>query len=416
MIWPLWIAFVVLISLFLALDLGVLNRRPHVISAREALGWTALWVAVALLFDVGLYFLYEKQLWGVGHGLGQALSGREAALEFFTAYLVEKSLSLDNIFVIALIFGYFRIPAQFQHRVLFWGILGALVLRGIMIAFGLALIQLFTWTEYLFGALLLFTAFKMVGDEEEHVEPERNPAVRLLRRFLPVTNEIHGQHFMIREGGRLVATPLCLTLVLVETTDVLFAVDSIPAVFTVTRDPFIAFTSNVFAILGLRSLYFALSAVLERFADLKTSLVVLLAFIGLKMMLAHHYPIPTTVSLAFIAGVLLVGVLSSLVGRHQERLQREQQQQTAAGLSTPDDAMQALQNDEPGLAQRQHWFMSIALFTLILLMGLALLVPPLRPIALGVALLALALQYAVARNLMERAQRREAVPSEQEQV
>lgn len=397
MIWPLWIGFVLLILVFLALDLGVFNRKPHVISAREALGWTVLWVVAALAFDAGLWSLYDHHILGIGESVGHSLSGREAALEFLAAYLVEKSLSLDNIFVIALVFNYFRVPSEFQHRVLFWGILGALVLRGVMISGGLVLIDLFSWTEYLFGALLLYTAYKMLGDEQEEVEPEKNAAVRLVRRWLPITPHLHGQRFFIREGstGKLMATPLCLTLVLVETTDVLFAVDSIPAVFTVTRDPFLAFTSNVFAILGLRSLYFALAAILEHFRDLKTSLVVLLAFIGVKMLLSHHYPIPTTVSLAVIAGVLLVGVLSSLVGSHQEALEKK---------TTEARALSPEQRELPHSVQR--WFVSGAIITLVVTTLFALWIPQLRSLALSAAFFALVLQYAMVRSWISRAERR----------
>lgn len=322
MLFP-WIAFLLLILMLLALDLGVLHRKPHAISAREALAWTAFWVALALLFNGLIYLMYKYHWLGVGETVGHPVSGSQAALEFFTAYIVEKSLSLDNIFVIALIFSYFRVPSEYQHRVLFWGIVGALVMRGAMIGGGLALIGMFSWVVYVFGALLLFTAVKMLIVSDDHIEPDHNPFVRFVRGFYPVTKGYRGPHFFVRENGRVAVTPLCLTLVLIESSDALFAVDSIPAVFAVTLDPFIVFTSNVFAILGLRSLYFALAAIMHRFRYLRSSLVFLLAFIGVKMLLEHHYPIPVTVSLAMIGGILLVGVMASLVAGTSPTPERE---------------------------------------------------------------------------------------------
>jgi tellurite resistance protein TerC len=314
MTWLLWTGFLTLIGLLLALDLGVLNRKPHVVSAREALGWTGTWIAVSLLFNALIYVMYENHWFGIGESVTHSISGRQAAVDFFTAYVVEKSLSLDNIFVMAMIFSYFGVPPQYQHRVLFWGILGALVMRGGMIAVGLALISMFSWVTYIFGGLLLLTAAKMLIVQDDNLDPEKNVLLRMVRRWIPVTDAFREHFFFVREHGRLMATPLFLTLALVESTDVIFAVDSIPAVFSVTRDPFIVFTSNVFAILGLRSLYFALAAVMDRFQYLKTSLVFLLAFIGVKMIISHHYPISTEVSLAMIGGILLVGVMASLLG------------------------------------------------------------------------------------------------------
>lgn len=308
-----WIAFTALILGLLALDLGVFHRRPHAIRAGEALGWTAFWVALALCFNGVVYLMYEHHWLGAGESLGHAMEGREAALRFFTAYLVEKSLSLDNIFVIAMIFAFFRVPAEVQHRVLFWGVLGALVMRGAMIAGGLALVQRFTWLVYVFGGLLIATAVKMLVVRHDSLQPERSPLVRLVRRFFPVTDDFHGQRFFVTIDGRRAATPLALALAMVESTDLLFAVDSIPAVFSITLDPFIVYTSNVFAVLGLRSLYFALAALMGRFRYLKMSLVFLLAFIGVKMILTHHHPIPVVVSLAVIGGILTVGVLASVV-------------------------------------------------------------------------------------------------------
>ena len=309
----------------LALDLGVFNKTPHEVSAKEALAWTAVWVAVSLGFNVLVYFIYEHHWLGMGQGAGVPLNGADAALEFFTAYVVEKSLSLDNIFVIAMIFSYFGVPARYQHRVLFWGILGALVLRGGMIAAGLAFIERFSWLIYVFGGVLIVTAVKMLVVRHDNLEPDKNPLVRLIRRVTPVTDGYHEERFFVVVDGRRAATPLFLALALVESTDLLFAVDSIPAVFAVTREPFLVFTSNVFAILGLRSLYFALAAVMDRFRYLKMSLVFILAFVGVKMILTHHWPVPALVSLAFILGILLVGVVASIL--HGQR--------DTAALSSP---------------------------------------------------------------------------------
>ena len=313
-----WIGFLALVLTLLALDLGVFNRRPHVVSTREALGWTAVWVALSLSFNTLVYFMYEQHWLGIGQTVGHPLGGRQAAIEFCTAYLVEKSLSLDNIFVIALIFAYFQVPARLQHRVLFWGVLGALVLRGVMILAGLVFIERFSWVVYVFGGLLIVTAIKMLVAGDEKVEPDRNPLVRLVRRVFPIVG-YREHHFVVNEGGRRAVTTLLLALAMVESTDLLFAVDSIPAVFAVTRDPFLVFTSNVFAILGLRSLYFALAAVLEKFRYMKVSLVFILAFVGAKMILTHHYPIPALVSLTVIVTILLVGVLASLLHSRKGR-------------------------------------------------------------------------------------------------
>ncbi len=317
MIW-IWLGFLGLIAALLALDLGVLNRRAHVISIKEALGWTAFWIALALIFNAGVYYLYEHHWFDIGRQIGSELSGRKAALQFFTGYIVEKSLSLDNIFVIAMIFAYFKIPLKYQHRLLFWGVLGAVVMRGAMIFAGITLINKFQWMIYVFGALLIFTSLRMLLVRDESIDPEKNILVRVLRRICPMTMEIKDHHFFTRIDGRLMATPLCTALMAVESADVLFAVDSVPAVIAVTRDPFLVFTSNVFAILGLRSLYFALAAMLDRFRHMKFSLVFLLAFIGVKMMLSHHYQIPTIVSLSVIVGILSVGIIVSVIAGRKE--------------------------------------------------------------------------------------------------
>lgn len=308
----LWIGFVAFVLGMLALDLGVFNREAHVIRVREAFAWTSVWIVLALGFNVAVHFMYQHHWLGIGLEIDHELTGRDAALQFFTGYLVEKSLSLDNVFVIALIFAYFRVPAVYQHRVLFWGVLGALVMRGVMIAAGVALIRRFDWVVYVFGALLILTAVKLIIAQHDSIEPNRNPLVRAARRLYPVSHEFEGERFFTRLNGRFAITPLFLVLLMVESSDVLFAVDSIPAIFAITRDPFLVFTSNIFAILGLRSLYFALAGVLHRFRYLKMSLVFVLAFVGVKMMLSHHHPIPTMASLAVICGILAVGVLASL--------------------------------------------------------------------------------------------------------
>lgn len=298
-----WIAFNALVLFLLALDLGVFNRKAHAVSVREALGWSAVWISLAI---------------GFGLWIGQAM-GRQAMLEFYAGYLVEQALSVDNLFVFILIFGYFRIPQELQHRVLFWGILGALLMRGAMIGAGAVLLAKFHWIIYVFGAFLIYTGAKMAFSGDSEIEPEQNPVIRLVRRFLPLTTKFHGEKFFVREtlepGGvaRLVATPLFVVLALVETTDVVFAVDSIPAIFGVTRNPFLVYTSNVFAILGLRSLYFVLANIIGKFHLLKYGLSVVLAFVGLKMLLSEIRPIAIGPSLGIVAGVLVGSVLLSLV-------------------------------------------------------------------------------------------------------
>ncbi len=336
----LWVGFVALVLVLLALDLGVFNRRPHVVSVKEALSWTAFWVALSLAFNVFIYFAYENDWGHFSPAESEFLDGKTAALHFFTAYIIEKSLSLDNIFVIAMVFAFFRVPAQYQHRVLFWGVLGALVMRGLAIWGGIALIHRFSWVVYIFGALLIFTAVKMLVTRHDTVEPEKNLAVRAFRKFWPVTSVYHAQRFFIRVDGKRVATPLFVTLIIIESTDLLFAVDSIPAVFAVTTDPYIVFTSNVFAILGLRSLYFALAAVIEKFRYLQMSLVFILAFVGVKMLLSHHYPINPVVSLCVILGLLTVGVIASVFGPKSE----------SARLASPLDEARA-SSRVPSLAQ-----------------------------------------------------------------
>jgi len=298
----LWIGFNVFILGLLALDLGVFNRKVHVISVREAGIWTAVWVSLALIFAGGVF----------------AFAGQQKAIEFATGYVIEYALSVDNVFVFVLLFTYFRVPAAYQHRVLFWGILGALIMRGSLILIGSALIERFTWIIYIFGLFLIFTGLKMAlnlnNDEEEEVHPENNIVVRIFRRFMPVSKEPHGPKFFVKEAGRWAATPLFIVLLIVESTDLIFAVDSIPAIFGVSHDPFIIYTSNVFAILGLRSLYFLLSGIMDKFHYLKVGLSVILTFVGVKMLLSHTaYAIKIEYSLVIIVGVLVTSVIASLI-------------------------------------------------------------------------------------------------------
>lgn len=295
--WP-WIGFNVFVLIMLALDLGVFNRKSHVISVKESISWTLVWIALALTFNLG-----------IGHFMGN-----DKALEFLTGYVIEKSLSVDNIFVIALLFSYFSVPPRYQHKVLFWGILGALVMRATMIAVGAKLIAEFAWIIYIFGAFLILTGIKMIAKQETDIHPEQTFVVRLFRRFIPVTRDYHDGHFFVRQQGALMATPLFIALLVVEFTDLIFAVDSIPAIFAVTRDPFIVYTSNVFAILGLRSLYFALAGVLDKFHYLKFGLGLVLTFVGIKMLLGHSpWRIDTHISLGVIVLILTGSVIASLV-------------------------------------------------------------------------------------------------------
>jgi tellurite resistance protein TerC len=298
----LWVVFNIFVLGILAVDLLVLHRKAHAVTLREALAWSCVWVSLALLFGIGIYFF----------------RGGEKALEFLTGYVIEWSLSVDNLFVFLVIFSYFAVPSMYQHRVLFWGILGALVLRAIFIATGAALLANFHWMIYVFGGFLIFTGIKLLFVGEEKIEPEKNPAVRLVRRFINVTPEYHGQQFFIRKDGSLWATPLFLVLVVVETTDVIFAVDSIPAIFAITLDPFIVYTSNVFAILGLRALFFLLAGVMEMFRYLRVGLAFVLCFVGAKMLIAEFYKVPIGISLGVVGGILLISILASVLKQHQE--------------------------------------------------------------------------------------------------
>ena len=304
----LFIAFNAGVLAVLAIDLGIFNKKAHAASVKEAATWSAVWITLSLGFA----------------GLILTLYGKDPALEFVTGYLIEYSLSIDNIFVIVLIFSYFRIPEKYQHRVLFWGIIGALLMRGTMIGAGALLIQRFHWIIYVFGAFLIFTGIRMATHDEADIEPEANPILRLVRRILPITHDYRGQEFFVREPPTrgappaIMATPLFVVLVLVETTDLIFAVDSIPAIFAVTRDPFLVYTSNVCAILGLRSLYFLLAGVINKFHLLKLGIAAVLTFVGVKMLLSGYYEIPIHLSLLVIVAVLAVSVIASIAFPREE--------------------------------------------------------------------------------------------------
>jgi tellurite resistance protein TerC len=315
-----WVGFVAFFLTLLLLDLSVLHRESAELSVKQALFWTAVWISVAMSFNLVIYGLYEHRWLGFVPGPG-VRDGADAVVLFVTGYLLEWSLSVDNIFVIALIFAYLRIPALYQYRVLFWGIVGAIVLRGVMIVTGAALLSRFDWMFYVFGAILLVSALRMLRDEDEQRDFGTSFPALLVRRFVPVTDRLDRAHFFVRLDGRLHATPLFVALVMVELTDVVFAVDSIPAILAVTRDPFIVFTSNAFAILGLRSLYFAVAGLMAMFRYLKYSLVLILAFVGLKMLLVQLYHVPNLVSLGIIVGTLAGGVLASLWATRREAQQ-----------------------------------------------------------------------------------------------
>jgi tellurite resistance protein TerC len=291
-----WGVFFVLLLGMLALDLGVFNRREHRVGLREALFWSVVWTAVGLAFNLWIASRF----------------GRQAGLEFLTGYIIERALSFDNIFVFVILFNYFAVPAEQQHRVLFWGILGALLSRGVFIAMGMALITRFEWLIFVFGAFLIYTGFKMFRGEEPEVHPEKNPLVRLFQRFVPLTGAYRGRSFLVRDGGRLKATPLLLVLVVVEATDVVFAVDSIPAVMGVTRNAFIIFTSNIFAILGLRALYFLLAGLMVKFRFLGYGVGLVLVFVGCKMLGHDLIEIPSEISLGIVLGILALSILASL--------------------------------------------------------------------------------------------------------
>ncbi|MBM3956941.1 MAG: TerC family protein [Gemmatimonadetes bacterium] len=313
-IW-LFVGFGAFVVAMLALDLGVFHRRAHAVSVREAGIWSLVWLSLALLFALGI-FLWE---------------GRDKGIQFLTAYIVEKSLSVDNIFVFLVIFSYFAVPDAYRHRVLFLGILGAIVIRGIFIATGVTLLEKFDWMVYLFGAFLVITAIRLALRGDEEVDPERNPVVRLVRRLLPVTEKYEGQSFFVRRGGKWMATPLFVVLVAVEVTDVVFAVDSVPAVLAISRDPFIVWTSNVFAILGMRALFFLVAGILPYFRYLKAGLVIVLGYVGVKMLISDVYHLPTFASLGIVVGILSATMLASYVARLRESCRPARAVGTAPG-------------------------------------------------------------------------------------
>lgn len=304
-----WALFLILIFIILALDLGVFNKTPHIISTKEAGKWTGIWVSLSLIFSGVIYWLYKN-------GLADnptALTPFDASLKFITGYLIELSLSIDNIFVIAIIFSSFKIPKKYQHRVLFWGIIGAILFRGLMIYFGVLLINKFSWTTYIFGAFLIYTALKMLlTKEEENFNPKNLLIFRLIKKIIPITSHIDGEHFFVKRRHITAATPLFVALLVIEVMDVIFAVDSVPAILAITTDPFIVFSSNIFAILGLRSMYFFLANMLEKFSYLEYSLIAILSFVGLKMIFHSFIILPEWISLVFILISMLTGIVVSI--------------------------------------------------------------------------------------------------------
>jgi tellurite resistance protein TerC len=299
----LWIAFNIFVLAMLALDLGVFHRKAHVVKIKEALGWTAIWITLALLFNLGIYF------W----------RGPEPALQFLTGYLVEKALSVDNIFVFLLIFSYFDVPLLYQHKVLFWGILGALVMRAIFIIMGITLIEKIHWVIYIFGGFLILTGIKIALEKDRKIRPERNPVLRIFRKLVPVLDHYENGKFFTREDGRYLSTPLFIVLLVVETTDIVFAVDSIPAILAITLDPFIVYTSNAFAILGLRALYFALAGMMRLFQYLHYGLSAILVFVGVKMLVASVWKIPIGIALGVVVGILLISMGASIIRQKWNR-------------------------------------------------------------------------------------------------
>lgn len=299
----LWTGFNLFVIVMLALDLGVFHRKTHVVTVKESLVWTGVWITLAMIFNILIYYR----------------SGEEKAVEFFTGYLIEKSLSVDNIFVIIMIFSYFQVPQEYQHKVLFWGILGALIMRAIFIFSGIELIHRFHWLVYVFGGFLIFTGIRMVTSGDAQIEPEKNPLTKLARRIFSVTDNFVGANFFVKREGKKWATPLFLVVILIEATDLIFAVDSIPAILAISDDPFIVYTSNVFAILGLRSLYFALSGIEKYFHYLKFGMSAILVFVGVKMCIVDFYKIPVELSLIVIVFVLAIAMISSVLFPKKEQ-------------------------------------------------------------------------------------------------
>lgn len=304
----LWTVFNVFIVIMLIIDLYVFHNKEHKESIKEALIWTGVWITLALIFGVGVYYYM----------------GSQTALDYYTGYLIEKSLSVDNIFVWILVFSYFKVPPEYQHKTLFWGVFGALVMRFIFIFAGVALLERFHWIIYIFGAFLLYTAYKIAFEQEKEVHPENNPLIKFVRRFIPITKDYHGDQFFIRHKGKLMATPLFIVLIVVESTDLVFALDSIPAILAITRDEFIVYSSNAFAILGLRALYFAVSGIMGLFHYLHYGLALILGFVGVKMLIADFYHIPTPYALGFVALTLTASIVASLMIPHEEETKVEE--------------------------------------------------------------------------------------------
>lgn len=314
-----WGLFILCIIIFLALDLGVFHRKAHVVSTKEASIWTTIWFVIALSFSGVIFWLFKEEI--IDNPTN--LEPQQAVLKYITGYFVELSLSIDNVFVIAVIFSSFAIPAKYQHEVLFWGIIGAVVFRALMILFGVALINKFDWIIYVFGAFLLFTAYRMLKSSDSQVDPKSTKLFKLVKKIFPITYQLDGDKFFIRRMGVRAATPLFMALIVIELTDILFALDSIPAILAITTDPFIVFSSNIFAILGLRSMYFLISRMLDKFRYIHYSLVIILAFVGVKMILSHHIEFNEWLSLGVITISLLGGIILSLVipDKNQEKLE-----------------------------------------------------------------------------------------------
>ena len=308
-----WIGFFVFIFILLALDLVVFHKKPAEVKTEEALIWSGVWVVISLSFNVFVFAAFRNHWMAPGPDINPVMAGKDAFLKFFTGYILEKSLSVDNLFVMAMIFGYFEIPSLYQHKILFWGILGALIFRGLMIFCGVELIEHFSWISYVFGGLLIISAVKMGSSGQDDINPHKNPALNFLKRTIHIVDDFSGGKFFVRHNRLWAITPIFVVLVVIETTDIMFAFDSIPAVLAVTTNGFIVFTSNVFAILGLRSLYFVLASVMDKFQYLKISLVFVLSFVGLKMLLFQFIKLPILGSLAIIAGILATGVLASVI-------------------------------------------------------------------------------------------------------
>lgn len=387
---PVWLGFIAFVLVMVAIDLGFFHRKAHVIRLPEALIWTTVWIGLALAFNVLVYFGYENDWAGWSAARSDPLTGHQAALQFFTGYIIEKSLSVDNIFVIAMILAYFRVPLAQQHRLLNWGVLGAVVLRGVMIAAGAVLIARFDWIVYVFGILLLGSAARMLVTRHDNLDPGRNVIVRLTRSVFPVTSYYEGSRFFSTVDGRRAVTPLFLALILVGSSDVMFAVDSIPAIFAITKDPFLVFSSNVFAILGLRSLYFALAGLMDRFRYLKQSLAFVLAYVGVKMLLTHYHPIPNAVSLAIIGGILGVGVLASVTGGHRD----------TAPLASP--VLQELEELATMTYRQARRLVILVVGSTVVLLGVvALVLPGPTSLIIPLGLSILAIEFAWARRWLK---------------